>query len=98
MGACRHVAAAAMFDEEPIQLSFDVGGGTPDFASVKVSGAMRLSRQLRKGEEVSIRLISPDGEIIAEADGHVSSVAFKDKRNKFGDVESTERAHTVKAV
>lgn len=37
-----------------------------------------------------------DGQILAEADGYVVAVQFKDKRNKYGDVESTERAHTIK--
>ena len=87
-----------MDNHEMTQLTFDVGGATPDFGSIRVTGSMGLARELRKGEFVGIRLITADGEILAEADGHVSAVAFKDKRNKFGDVESTERAHTVKAA
>lgn len=78
------------------QLTFDVGGKTPDFASLKISGGMSLTRELRKGEPVAVRIIGPDGELIAEGDGYIASVGFKDKRNKFGDVESTERTHTAR--
>ena len=86
-----------MPDERPVQLSFDVGGASPDVATIRISGGFGLSRELRKGEIVGVRLISEDGEILAEADGPVVGIAFKDKINKkHGFVESTERAHTVK--
>lgn len=78
------------------QLSFEVGA-SPNVASLKISGGLALGRELRKGETVGIRIIDADGQILAEADGYVTAIAFKDKRNKYGDVESTERAHTVKA-
>ncbi len=83
-------------DHEMTQLSFEVGGEKPNVASVKVSGGLALTRELRKGETVGIRIIDVDGQILAEGDGPVTSVAFKDKRGKYGEVESTERAHTVK--
>ena len=87
-----------MFDPERVQLTFDVGGASPDVASIKISGGFSVTREMKKGETVGIRLIDADGQIIAEGDGAVSGVAFKDKRNKYGDVESTERAHTVKVL
>lgn len=83
-------------DREMTQLSFDVGGEKPNLASVKVSGGFGLSRELRKGETVGIRIIDADGQVLAEADGPVTAITFKDKRNKYGEVESTERGHTVK--
>ena len=83
-------------DPEPTQLSFEVGGEEPNVASLKISGGLALGRELRKGETIGIRIIDADGQILAEGDGHVAAVAFKDKRNKFGVVESTERAHTAK--
>lgn len=85
-----------MDHEGMTQLTFDVGGATPDVASIKISGGFGLKRELRKGETCGIRIIDADGQILAEADGYVVAVQFKDKRNKYGDVESTERAHTVK--
>lgn len=87
-----------MDDPEMVQLSFNVGGEKPNVASLKISGGLGLTRELRKGETVGIRIMDADGQIIAEGDGPVTAIAFRDKRNKYGDVESTERAHTVKVV
>jgi predicted regulator of Ras-like GTPase activity (Roadblock/LC7/MglB family) len=83
-------------EREVTQLSFDVGGAEPNIASIKVSGGMATGRQLRKGETIQVVVSSADGEVLAQGIGPVTSIAFKDKRNKYGDVESTERAHTVK--
>ena len=81
---------------ESVQLSFDVGGASPDFASLKITGGLLAQEQLRKGTDVHVRVATMDGELIAEGAGYVSAIAFKDKRNKHGVVESTERAHTIK--
>ncbi len=83
-------------DREPSQLTFDVGGEEPNCASVKVSGGFPLARELRKGETIGIRIIDADGQILAEADGFVQGVGFKDHRDKYKQVTSTERTHTVK--
>lgn len=85
-----------MDDREITQLSFEVGGEKPNVASMKVSGGLALTRELRKGETVGIRIIDADGQVLAEGDGPVTTISFKDKRNKYGEVGSTERAHTVK--
>ncbi len=87
-----------MEEPDPTQLSFEVGGDPPDFASIKITGGLALAREMHKGETVGIRIIDADGQILAEGDGPVTAVTFKDKRNKFGGVESTERAHTVKVA
>lgn len=81
-------------NEDRVQLTFDVGGESPTRATLKVGGSMGLDRELRKGEQLGIRIVDADGQLIAQADGHVSAVTFKDKRTD-GYVESTERAHTV---
>jgi hypothetical protein len=85
-----------MDDHEMTQLSFNVGGSAPNLASLKISGGMGLPHELRKGDPTMLVISGPDGEVLAQADGVVTTVAFKDKRNKFGEVESTERAHTVR--
>ena len=85
-----------MADPEVTQLSFEVGGERPNVASVKVSGGLAIGREMAKGETVAIRLIDADGQILAEGMGPVTSVSFRDKRNQYGEVFSTERAHTVK--
>lgn len=85
-----------MDDPEMVQLTFEVGGAKPTVASLKISGGLGIARELRKGEVIGIRIIDADGQMLAEGDGPVTSISFRDKRNKYGDVESTERAHTVK--
>jgi hypothetical protein len=54
---------------EMTQLSFDVGGTRPNVASLKISGGLALGREMKKGETVGIRIIGPDGELLAESDG-----------------------------
>ena len=75
-----------------LRFTFDVGGATPDTATLKISGALELGRELRKGEEIGVRVVDADGDVIAQGDGYVTAVAFKDKRDKDGDVVETERA------
>lgn len=84
-------------EEVQTSFTFDVGGiNNPDTASLRLSGSFDLARELKKGELVGLRIVNADGEIIAEGDGYVVAVAFKDKRDKLGQVVETERAHTVK--
>ncbi len=75
------------------QLSFDVGGAIPDAASLKTSGTLAVSRDLKKGEEIRVTVTDADGQVIAAGEGYITSVSFIDKRDKYGDIESTERAH-----
>jgi len=82
---------------DPLQLSFDVGGEAPDTATLKISGSFELDRELAKGETVGLRVVDADGAVIAQGDGYVTQVAFKDRRDpKHGTVVETQRAHTVK--
>lgn len=79
------------------QLSFDVGGCTPDTTKLSVTGSFGIERDLMKGESVRLNLIGPDGELLASADGQVVGVSFTDKIGKdAGDVVETVRSHTVK--
>jgi hypothetical protein len=79
-----------------LRFSFDVGGATPDTATLKIGGTLDLERELRKGEAVGIRVVDADGDLLAHADGYVTAVAFKDQRDKDGDIVQTERAHTAR--
>lgn len=84
--------------EEPVQMrfSFDVGGTEPNVASLKVSGPLNVERDLKKGEEIHVRVVDADGQIIADGYGNVVAVAFKDHRDKDGILVDTERIHTAK--
>jgi hypothetical protein len=78
------------------QLTFDVGGQPPDSTLMRVSGGVFTHRQLTKGEEVHLQVVDADGVVVADGYGRVVGVAFKDKLDKDGNVESTERVHSVK--
>lgn len=47
------------------QLTFDVGGKAPDYATIKVTGGMLATQELRKGDEIH----NPDGTITEEKVG-----------------------------
>jgi hypothetical protein len=87
-----------MAARDQLRFSFDVGGATPDTATLKIGGTLGLERELRKGEEVGVRVVDADGQILAEADGYVVAVAFKDQRDKDGEIVQTERAHTARVT
>jgi hypothetical protein len=73
-------------EPERRQLTFEVGGNEPSSASLRVGGGMLLSRELEKGDMVGIRIISADGEMLAEADGRVTGVAFIDHLDQYDEV------------
>ena len=78
------------------QLSFDIGlRGAPDLASVRIGGSMPIWRDLKQGERVHILITDMDGGVLVSYDGECEGVAFKTKKDQFGDVQSIERAHTV---
>lgn len=85
-----------MMTNDQLRLSFDVGGATPDAATLKIGGSLEVRRELRKGEEIGIRVVDADGQLIADGDGYVTAVAFKDRRDKDGDIVETQRTHTAK--
>lgn len=85
-----------MTANDQLRFSFDVGGATPDTATLKIGGTLLLERELRKGEEVGVRVVDADGHVLAQADGYVTAVAFKDRRNGDGEIVETERAHTAR--
>jgi hypothetical protein len=81
--------------EQDLQLTLDVGGDEPEGASFRCSGAMRLSRELRMGTPVAVRVIGADGELLAEGDGEVNSVSFKRHEATTARPAWTERVHGV---
>lgn len=79
------------------QLSFEVGGdhAMPSLASFRVSGALDAGRELEKGEDVRIVLMDADGQVVAQGDGYVRGVGFREHRPKDGP-SWTERTHAIK--
>jgi hypothetical protein len=87
----RHENIDQLFDA-PSQLSFNLGAGqgnTPAFASLKISGSLRVPRDLLVGEHVSVRIVDANGELIATAEATVDWPSFKTKDTL------TERIHTA---
>jgi hypothetical protein len=80
------------------QLSFDVGGVdvSPAVASIKFGATFGVGKDLRKGDTVAIRIISADGEMLAEGEALIVAVTFRDHYDEFGSVAFVERAHTAK--
>lgn len=81
--------------EQEIQLTLDVGGDEPEGASFRCTGAMRLTRELRMGTPVAVRVIGADGELLAEGDGEVTSVHFRRHPETTARPPWTERVHGV---
>lgn len=86
------------------QLTFDVGARykRPDEASLTLTGAGSMTRELYLGDSVTVRVTNARGEIISEARGHVVDLGFKvhpEKLDKEGEVktaEFVERKHKIK--
>lgn len=77
-------------------LSFATGQrGEPDYASVKISGALPVDRDLYKGQGFYVRVVTFSGELVTEALVACTNLAFPDKTDKDG-VTTTERVHTLK--
>ena len=94
-----HLADAAIgrLRDENTQLSFDLGagrGGRPDFATVKIAGALTVERDLRYCEHVTITVADMHGEVLCEQQATVGYPAFKDHWDKDGN-KSVERLHTA---
>jgi hypothetical protein len=88
--------AADRLRSQPRQLSFFVGGATPDKSVIQLSGKLGCRQELAKGAELRIQVIDEAGEVIAEEEALVATVSFTDKRDEDGNVESVTRAHHVK--
>lgn len=87
----RHEKLDQLFDV-PSQLSFNLGAGrgdSPAFGSLKISGSLRVPRDLLYQEHVSVRIIDARGELIATAEATVDWPSFKTKD------AMTERIHTA---
>jgi hypothetical protein len=80
------------------QLSFDTGVGRkdkPDFASLKIAGALSGERDLRYMEHVTIRVTDRHGEMISEQSASIGYPVFKDHFDQYG-AKTVERIHTAK--
>jgi hypothetical protein len=78
--------------EAPSQLSFNLGAGrgnAPAFGTLKITGSLRVPRDLLYQEHVSVRIIDSRGELVAEAEATVDWPAFNTKDTL------TERIHTA---
>lgn len=81
---------------EPTQLSFEVGGGSPNVASIKLGATFGLGSELAKGDEVAIRIVSQDGLMLVEGSARIVAVTLRDHYDEYGSVAFVERAHTAK--
>ncbi len=81
------------------QLTFDVGGESPTSAVLRMAGAIHLHRELSKGEECHVQIVTvAEGEVVGDAYGPVVAISFKDRRDEHGEISETERGHTLKVA
>jgi hypothetical protein len=64
------------------------------FGSLKIKGDFRLDRDLNAGDELTVTIAGPDGEIIAGARLTTAYPAFKAIKDK-GVTIGTERCHVA---
>lgn len=65
-------------------------------ASLKLKGELPISKDLHTGEELTVQVAGPDGEVIASGLFEVGLPAFKDIKAKGAGIIGTERAHSAK--
>lgn len=83
--------------DAPSQLSFNIGAGrsdAPDFASLKVSGALGLKADLKRRQSVTVTVTDHLGEVISSKPATVTSIQFKDTTDKDHQT-TTERIHVA---
>lgn len=82
---------------EPKQLSFFVGGATPDLSLISIGGRMICQEELPKGAEIHVQVIDvTSGLVVADGYGVVEGLSFKDKRDESNNVVETTRLHSAK--
>lgn len=94
----KEVANMGSQKREP-QLSLDVGGeaiGLSVIGTVKIGGDLRVEKDLDLGDEVRVQVVDSNGEIISSAAALISAPAFKEHRDKHGELICLERAHKAK--
>jgi hypothetical protein len=64
------------------------------FGSLKIKGDFRLDRDLNAGDELTVTIAGPDGEVIASGHATTAYPAFKAIKDK-GVTIGTERCHTA---
>jgi hypothetical protein len=92
------MSATEQIVQIPQQLTFDIGGDVarPTGASFQISGKGDIRNQMFMDDDVTLRVIAADGEIIAEFEGAVTNVAFKKHAQTETEAEWVERVHTIK--
>lgn len=80
------------------QLSFFVGGATPDAEQIQLSGKLGCTHEkVPKGTKVIVSVVREDtGEVIGSRGGRIEAVSFKDKYDEDDNVETTTRILHVK--
>jgi hypothetical protein len=82
----------------PQQLSFDIGGDVarPTGASLKITGSGDIRSQLFMGDDVTLRVVDAAGVVVAQFEGSVVNVAFKQHEPTDSEPEWVERIHSIK--
>lgn len=82
----------------PQQLTFDVGGeaARPTGASIAITGKGDIRSQLFIDDDVTIRVIDAEGEIVASFEGAVVDVGFKKHEGTETASPWVERIHKIK--
>ena len=79
------------------QLTFDVGGGKPETAILRLSGVVVLDRELMKSTELHIEITDTlVGDMVGNGYARIDSVEFVDRRDEHDNVSTTERIHKAK--
>lgn len=94
-----HEPVDIKFPSKKSQLSFEIGGeavGQRVFGTVSVAGSLQIDRNLDLGDEVSVRVVNAQGEVIASGGAIVGAPNFKTTRDQQGEIIATERAHKAK--
>lgn len=80
------------------QLTFDVGGDLhhPAGASLNITGKGIVNAELFMDDDVTIRVVDAQGEVVASYDGTVTGVHFVKHKETETETAWVERVHKIK--